>query len=374
MAYIRKTDKAEIRGLKEVRGFPLILNHDYSVNWVCLNYMLSLCKYNSISSLKTYASHLVDFYTQLEVDGLAVSEVNDDWLTAYKSYLIMRNGDGMENTQNYASQVIRTVLVYCHWLTQQQYHELLCGEGKQFKIQIISGNKGGIKHPLIKNQNHDKKHIAAPWSEWIEIVKIYGPQREDLAHRYELMLDWGRLAGLRAHEICLLKIWQIPSRDSALKAIQQKRELKIKLSVMKGGQEGYVSVLPSLIIKTRDYIDLYRNDIVKKFNARARKKRENYKKTEYVFLSDKTGSHVTPKGLSNAVRKAFLTALSNGKLTDDERVWLHGLRHNFISHEFKLADKMNIKNPENFVRYSSRHKSVNSLNDYSTGRYDEDFN
>lgn len=374
MAYLRKTEKAEIRGLKVVRGFPLILNYDYSVNWICLHYMLGLCKNNSISSLKTYASHLVDFYSQLEVDGLAVSEVNDDWLTAYKSYLIMRNGDGRENTQNYASQVIRTVLVYCHWLTQQKYHEFLCGEGKQYKIQIISGNKGGMKHPLIKNQNSDKKRIAAPWSEWIEIVKIYGPQREDLAHRYELMLDWGRLAGLRAHEICLLKIGQIPSRDSALKAIQQKRKLKIKLYIMKGGQEGYVSVTPSLIIKTLDYIDLYRNDVVKKFKAKARKKRENHKDSEYVFLSDKTGSHVTPKGLSNAVRKAFLTAVNSGKLTDDERVWLHGLRHNFISLEFKLADKMNIKNPENFVRHSSRHKSVNSLNDYSTGRYDEDFN
>lgn len=373
MAHLKKTDKAVIAGLKNVRGFPLILNENYSVNWLALHYMLELNKRNSINSIKTYAVHLVDFYSQLEVDQLVISEINDDWLTAYKDYLIYRNGENKENTQNYASQVIRTVIIYCHWLSQQGFEELLCGEGERYKIQILKGKNGGLKHPLIKNENSDRRVIAAPWTEWIEVIKIYGPKREDLAYRYELMLDWGRLGGLRAHEICQLKIWQIPDRDSAAKAINDKRKIQVRLLVTKGGKSDQVYVPPSLIIKTWEYIEKYRQDVVKKYRIILKKKREVYKDPEYIFLSDKTGGHVTPRGLSNAVRKAFLQAVECEKLTYEERVWLHGLRHNFISLDFKLADNMKIKNPENYVRHSSRHKSINSLNDYSSGRYNEEF-
>lgn len=373
MAYLRTTSKAQVGGLERIKGFPLILTEDYRVNWLALHFIFYLFKRSSVSSVKTYAVHLTDFYSQLEVGNLDVFDVDDDWLSAYKKYLVHRDGSGPENTQNYASQVIRTVIIYCAWLTKQGFSDTLCGEGCNYRVKINEGRKGGVKHFLIKNENSDVRSISAPWSQWIETIKIYGPKREDLARRFELMIDWGRLAGLRAHEICHLKIWQLPDKKSAFKSLENKRKIKIKLFVTKGGEDGSVYVPPLLVTKTWEYVDIYRMDVIRRHKKIKKSKREAYLEPEYIFLSNATGEHVTPKGLSNAVRKAFLAAVENEKLTADERVWLHGLRHNFISLGFKVADELKVRNPENYVRQSSRHKSVGSLTGYSSGRHDEGF-
>ncbi|SHF66326.1 MULTISPECIES: site-specific integrase [Halomonadaceae] len=373
MAYLRTTCKAHVAGLKSIKGFPLILTEDYRVNWLTLHFIFYLARKSAVSSVKTYAVHLTDFYSQLEVDKLDVFDVDDDWLSAYKQYLIRRNDERPENTQNYASQVIRTVVLYCSWLTEQGFSDVLCGEGIGYNIQISAGRKGGIKHPLIKNENSDSKAISAPWTQWIEVIKKYGPKREDLARRFELMIDWGRLGGLRAHEICGLKVWQLPDKESAFKKLEKKRKIKIKLFVTKGGEEGCIYVPPLLVIKTWEYVEIYRRDVVRKHKKIQKKKRENYLEPDYIFLSDATGGPSTPRGFSNTVRKAFLTAVEDKQLSTDERVWLHGLRHNFISLKFKAADDMKIKHSENYVRQSSRHKSVDSLGGYSSGRFDEDF-
>lgn len=190
MAFLRKTSNAELSGKAGIKGFPLILDEHYQVHTLSLRYFLHCLESVQTSSLSTYGSHICDFISQLEVDGKDVSEIDDDWLEQYKQAIIERDPEEEHNTENYASQVCRSVINYCLWLTESGYEPYLCGPTKNNRIQISYSKSHRIKHKTIKNTNKDKRNMQAPRSDWIEHIKPFGPKRNDLAKRFELMIDW----------------------------------------------------------------------------------------------------------------------------------------------------------------------------------------
>lgn len=375
MAFLRKTSNANLSGKTRVKGFPIILNEHYQVHTLSLRYFLHCLESVKPSSLGTYGAHICDFISQLEVDGKDVSEIDDNWLEQYKQALIERDPEEDDNTENYACQVCRSVLSYCLWLTEKGYDPYLCGPTKNHRIQVSYGQSRRVKHKTITNSNKDKRHMQAPRSDWIEHIKPFGPQRPDLAKRFELMIDWGRLAGLRAHEICQLKHKHLPTRETADKAQKAERLLPVKLTETKGSRVETVRVPSSLVLATWDYIDLYRERTVKKFKKIHKKKRKRspYIESPTVFLSDKTGKPLNPISFSSSIRKAFLKAIEEGYLTADERVWTHGLRHNFVTKSLRENDKADQKHPERLAMQQTRHSSPEAMEPYLHDRYSEDF-
>ncbi|GAC24251.1 hypothetical protein GMES_1955 [Paraglaciecola mesophila KMM 241] len=375
MAFLKKTTNATLDGIAGVSGFPVILDHNLQVHTLSLQYFLDCLKTAEVSSVGTYGAHICDFVSQLEVDGKKVSEINDAWLKAYKAAIIKRNDDEAHNTENYASQVCRTVIDYCLWLTTNNYEPYLCGDKKIHKIQISYSESNRVKHSTIKNSNSDKRQKIAPRSNWIELIKPYGPKSPSLAIRFELMIDWGRLGGLRALEICHLKIKSLPTRETAERALHSERLVPMNLSVTKGNRMEVVRVPPSLVLATWDYIDLYRVQIVTKFYRVHNKDRgrTRYIEPSSIFLSDKSGLNLSPISFSSSIRKAFLKAVKEGKLTKDERVWTHGLRHNFVTKTLKANDEAGYKRPERLTMQSSRHSSLDAMEVYAGDRFSEDF-
>ena len=376
MAFLSKTTNATLDGTAGVSGFPVILDHNFQVHTLSLQYFFDCLKTVEVSSVGTYGAHICDFVSQLEVDGKKVSEINDGWLKAYKQAIKVRNDDESHNTENYASQVCRTVIDYCLWLTKNNYEPYLCGPTKYHKIQITYSESNKVKHSTSENSNSDKRQKIAPRSNWIEHIKPFGPQTAGLAIRFELMIDWGRLGGLRAVEICLLKINSLPQRETAERALHTERLIPTNLSVSKGGRKEVVRVPPSLVLATWDYIDLYRVQTVRKFNRihKEEPERAEYIEPSSIFLSDKTGQNLCPISFSISIRKAYLEAVRKGKLTEDERVWAHGLRHNFITKTLKANDEAGYKRPERLTMQSSRHSSLDAMEVYAGDRFSDDFN
>lgn len=373
MAFLRTTHKAKIMG-GVVSGFPLILKNDYNVHWMSLTYFLDLMGGGlSVGTLKTYAQHITDFISQLEVDGVAIDEVSDTWLIAYKKDILKRktNGGG-SNTENYAVQVLRSVINFMHWLEENRYIRGVIGVGKLYKVRIVETSKG-IKHFLTKDKSKDKRKFVAPRSEWIEIIKQYGPVREDLSTRFELMIDWGQTLGLRAFETCNLTIDLLPLLETAVKAILNKKNVYIELKVTKGGRPAKIPVSPLLIKKTWEYINGDRSVVIDKCRKKAKKDYSVYQEPDYIFLSDKTGGGMCPRSYSNSIRSAFLAAVENGDLTDDERVWAHGLRHNFTVTYLRNLDRNDVKRPEAIARQVTRHGSEDAMEPYLMDRFNEDF-
>jgi len=290
--FLRTTRCANINGCA-LKGFPLLLSSRYEVDWLSLEYFIELERHSAVSSIRLYASHLNDFLSQVAVDGSSVDAISDNWLTAYKRALTKReNSSGIRNSENYASQVLRTVIHYLYWLEENKYIRGVVGENKRNKVRIKKTPRG-IRHPLSNERKPTQKQSVTPRGEWIAAVKAYGPMREDLAIRFELMIDWGRSAGLRAKEICYLKVNQMPLRKTAERALVEGRNVYVDLRITKGGKPAKIPVSPLLIQKTWDYIDIFRVDVVSFFSQKAKRKYEVYEDPGLIFLSSKTGRSIS---------------------------------------------------------------------------------
>lgn len=372
VAHFRRTDSALVAGHEAVKGFPLILSNSYRVHWISLRFFLKVFSEGAtLSSVHTYAQHIFDLINQLEHesdDGMGFDQIYDEWLVSYRHEIISRG-----NTENYASQVLRTCVTFLLWLEEEKYIHMVIGEGALYKVRVRRTAKGNVTHPAAKSMNGDKRKSVAPRAEWIDIVKEYGPADEGLSARFELMVDWGAVLQLRAHEICALKVPQLPELKTAENAIRDGRFVDITLTVTKGGKSKTIPVSPLLIKNTWEFIYSARQRIVNKFKRRATKNREGYVEPKQIFLSDKTGQAFSPVSLSNAVRSAFLKAVKDGRLTMDERVWLHGLRHKGILSALKKLDAEGIDRPEAIVRQISRHSSDDAMEPYLTDRFNREF-
>lgn len=368
MAHLRYTREVEL-GRVPVAGFPLILTNTYAVHWLSLNYLLEMYSDGAkLSSIKTYAQHLGDFISQLEVECKAFDEVNEEWLKAYRLAIQSRG-----NTENYTCQVLRTCVTFLKWLEDSKYIRMVVGEGALYKVRITIGSKNGISHPCFKNESKNKRRSTAPRIEWIDIVKAHGPKRYDLAARFELMMSWGHGLGLRAFEVCNLKISQLPLRETAEKAIRGGVNLDITLTETKGDNEATIPVSPFLIKQTWDFIDIYRGEVTSERARISKLAYESYEDPGYIFLSKTTGSMLKAASFSNSVRNGFLAAVEAGELTCDERVWLHGLRHNFTVGLLKGLDDAGVRRPEAVARQATRHGSDDAMEPYLTDRFNRDF-
>lgn len=375
MAELRKTSAAKIYGRSPVKGFPLIISCNGIVHRMALSYFLDLFRRGvKTNSIYTYAQQINDFISQLEIDGVSLDNVTDDYLRAYSDDIRGRENDfGRTNSKNYVTQVMRSSVHFLNWLEQEKYIRGVVGEGRFYKVRVTCTKGGNLKHPLIKDDTKDKRTSVTPRSDWIGAVKAHGPEREDLASRFELMVDWGTTLGLRANEICSLRLRQLPEFETAEKAIQNKKLVYIKLTETKGGKEKVVPVSPLLIKKTWVYVFSERSKIVDVLKARAKSSKKIYTESEYIFLSATTGDRLDSRSLSNELRRSFLKAVDAGVLTQDERVWLHGLRHNFTVNHLKMLDAKGVKRPEAIARQVTRHGSEDAMEPYLTDRFNEDF-
>ncbi len=300
MAHLRHTKSSKISNIP-VKDFPLILEENYKVHWLSLSFFLNLYKSGTaVSSILTYAHHIVDLISQLEVDSLQLDQVDDEWLKEYKETINSRlDIYGKENTQNYSAQVIRSTIHFLFWLEDNKYIRGVVGDTDLYKVRIKFKAKG-IYHPLSNDKSKDKRKSITPRTEWIDIIKEYGPARDDLSTRFELMIDWGKVVGLRAMEACHLTIDLLPQLETAKKAILDKKNVYITLIVTKGSVLATIPVSPLLVKQTWEYINSDRALIINKFEKLAKQKYEVYQEPEYVFLSDKSGSMLNPRSFSNS--------------------------------------------------------------------------
>jgi integrase len=384
MAHIRYANSVEFNGSLHGR-FPVILSEDLTVHRLSLRFLLSLRTKNAERTLITYAHHLCDFLTQLEIDNndcpyeqkFAWDEIDDCWLESYRNALLSRTGTVKDNRKNYVAQVLRTVIAYLEWTQKKGFSYNLIGISDLFRIRLAPSKKeGNVSHPLVTSYSKDTSEPrTAPRMDWIENVKAYTKLVDKkLQVRFELMVDWGVVVGLRAHEICALNIDQLPQRITAENAAIAGKNVFINVVVSKGSKPKVIPINPLLVKKTWDYIENDRSSIVSAHRRKKRKKKEVYVESPIIFLSSSTGRALHPRSFSNQVRSAFLYAVKCGVLTMDELVWLHGLRHRFTTDILKSLDSAGVKRTEEVAKHLTRHSSPDSLETYSIGRFFEDIN
>jgi integrase len=374
VGHIRYSGKAEINGSK-VSKVPVIITNDLKVHRISLRYFMSIRVSSSSNTLLTYARHLNDFFFQIEIDNEGISDdrrkswedVDDAWIELYSSELRNRY-DHDDNSNNYVSQVLRTVISFLRWASEMGYSRNQIGYCEGSKIRIEKSKKSNaVSHPLVKRLAREKAPSrTAPLNLWIDAVKAHTDiLRRDLYTRYELMIDWGVGVGLRAHELCAISINQLPARETAENAIINGKNVFINIVVSKGSKPRRIPVSPFLVKRTWDYIDSERNATIGKIRKRAKKQKIVFVEDSVVFVSDSTGRALNPRTFSNQVRRGWLNAVERGALTEDEVVWAHGLRHRFVTNLLKGLDRYGLENPQEIAKHPARVSQSQTLDTYS---------
>lgn len=371
MAYVDYADEVTFAG-KSHEKFPLILNNDHIINRLTLKYFLSQRILWDTTTLGTYVKHICDFISQLEVENKECSfdHIDEYWLEAYANQISNRNpGSG-----GYVSQLLSSVISFLYWCENNNYCKNLIGVTSKFKIKVFQ-TKNGVTHNLVKYYEKQKASPKiAPRDEWIETVlsEEYF-NSEDLEIRFNLMVEWGRRCGLRAHEICALSIDQIPSRETLEQAIIEKKNIFIELTVTKGKKKARIPVSGILLKKTLDYIESERNQLIKKFKNKARLQRKAYIPPQQVFISSRTGQALHRRTFSNQLNARWQQAVENGNLTKNQHVWVHGLRHRFATDKLKeISQLTSIRDPGEVTKTLTRHRHSSTLDIYTASIYLED--
>lgn len=339
------------------KRFPVVATGGGDVLLDVMRYLIDcVARGAAESGLIPYAAHLKDFHEQLHVDEIAVRAVTLDFLNRYKT-AIKNRASGP-----YAGQVLRTVLAYLDYLEGRGAISGVIGETDQFQVTITRTSSGGISHNLAANSTSPKSNYV-PSDKAVQTIKRFGPKAPIYRERFELMVDWGHVKGLRAKEICGLTCGQIPSWPAIHAALSDDRTLELRLVITKGGKERNVDVHPLLLSRTRKWMEADRPKIDRAARRQAAKAGRPYVATDALFLSSSTGEAITAKTLSNSVRSAFKASVAAGELNDDQRVWTHGLRKVMVNRDVK-GQRSEYRPPERAVMQQTGHSSLATLGHY----------
>lgn len=346
-----------VRG-RTCKRFPVVATTGGEVLLDVMRYLIRCVAQGAAEAgLITYAAHLRDFHEQLHVDEINVRAVTLDFLNRYKSAIEERA------SSPYAGQVLGTVLAYLDYLERRGAICGVIGETAQHQVTVTRTRSGGISHDLAANSAYPKSNYV-PSDKAVQTIKRFGPRGPIYRERFELMIDWGHVKGLRAKEKCGLTCAQIPSWPAIEAALRADRTLELRLVVTKGGKERNVDVHPLLLSRTRKWIEADRPKIDRAARRRAVKAGIPYAATDALFQSSLTGGAITPKAYSNMVRAAFKAAVAAGELTDDQRVWAHGLRKVMVNREVKSRPRSEHRPAERAVMQQTGHGSLASLGHY----------
>ena len=144
-----------------------------------------------------------------------------------------------------------------------------------------------------------------------EIQGLHAIAAERLqGERDSLMFSWAEEVGSRRAEFLRICKSHMPTSDVLAELIEKDEPWIIRVT-RKGGKTKPLTVPCDLIIRTQDFIEFGRSDIVK----RCQKEIVGYREPEEVFLSSKTGLALHPDSVTSIGRRTFRQAgISNANV------------------------------------------------------------
>jgi len=376
------TDAQFVFAKRSYPGVPLLVDATHQFVEPACDYLRWRVVYNHItaSSARTYAEALLHFWNFLDTQGRTYDEVDDRLLLEWLNV--------QSNTSN-STRAARCDAVFGMyvWLEIEGYLRHVVripgvNDDEIFTPRLSarvsrSGRNGrghfrfGIVSALRPSQTSS---AVLPTPDTDDIGKLHAAvasiSEGDVVERNHLLIDWYLQTGVRRMEWRSLIVDQIPpwaEIDSAREAFQVKELL---LTATKGGRPRYAGVLPELLERTREYIEGPRAQLVTRFRD---KYRSGYREPKEVFLSNKTGSGLRTKSITNLLTHVFTQAAVKGHG--------HRLRATYLTRLFEaelMAEYARVaENPESMhhvdfelvlrrVAERAGHRDLDSLRPYLT--------
>ncbi len=316
---IRYTNDACIINRLPQSGIPIIIDCHNQVVWELVSWFryLKVTETRPTSSLSTYADHMRMFWEHLSNEGRDWKDVDDDFLRDFRN--LQRSGvrishkqKGEELFEGTINGRLMTILAFYWWCHKNgKVREDMIGPSRweeegHFRPQIVLDVKG--YDPRSDSPYKDLKYSSPLLYKNIRAPKRTIPTEDQTSKmqaklssfRDQIMSQWTEQTGLRAFEICKIKVEDVPSFDDidALEDADNHHKFLLK---GKGRKERFIYVQSDLLTSTREYIEGERAQLVE----RKKKKGGAYHEPEEVFLSKTTGQPLDSETFSKYVTKAF---------------------------------------------------------------------
>lgn len=284
------------------------------------------------SSAREYAKIIRPFLRYCRETNTPWDVVDDDFLIRWREHL--RRSEGVSTRRVNAS--LRTVFAFYRWAEENKR--------LHFRVGIYSEDElphqlASISFPISAQRTFSKGRNGKVYGSWKTPLTLsqFGSQppprntptetqirdiHEIAATRLQgerdsLMFSWAEEAGPRRAEFLSVRKSQLPSNDQLINLIELDEPWIIKIT-QKGGSSKALHVQPDLIIRTLDYVNFGRDEIVKK----CRRTIVGYREPEEIFLSSRSGLPLHPDSVTSLGRRTFQKA-------GVERANIHRLRARF---------------------------------------------
>lgn len=332
MAPILFTTEACSINSRSEPGLPLIRDHEFRVVHVLNDYIRFLRVFKSHpteTTIRQYAVVLRDFWNFLLDLNVEWKDVDDEILIQWRNHQL--NNGLLKQTINYNLSV---TLYFYVWAQSNGYIHQQIGYGPQpdgtfvdFPISIKPmkfGSGGKLRSGFtsdIKFKTTARPKTYNPTDSEVQDVKDElwdQSEKAQVTTRNVLIVTWASNTGLRRKEILGLNVDQIPTWERINDLLENEQSFQLTLRKTKGDKIRTVPVHPALLQQTREYIENERKSLVARFKVKA-----GYHTPTQIFLSEKTGSGLTDKAVTNLITQS--AKCRNAKVS------LHPLRGRFLT-------------------------------------------
>lgn len=270
------------------------------------------------SSALEYANIIRPFLRLCRKRKRAWHSVDDNFLIVWRDYLHETKKLSVKRVNN----ALDTIFAFYRWAEEKKRI--------RFQVGIYTADElpMALQHmifPISAKRNFSKGRSGRIVGSWTTTLRISGAKQEspvrhtpteieiqklhELAverlhgERDSLMFSWAEEVGSRRAEFLRVCKSHMPTGD-ALADLIERDEPWVILVRRKGGKTKPLHVPCDLIIRTQDFIEFGRSEIVN----RCQQEIVGYSEPEEVFLSSTTGLALHPDSVTSIGRRAFRQA------------------------------------------------------------------
>lgn len=268
----------------------------------------------AISTAHEYANILRPFLRFCRQRKRAWQTIDDEFLVVWREHL--RCGEGLSIARVNAS--LKTIFAFYQWAEEAKRIRFQVGIYVEDELPAALSN---VVFPISAKRVFTKGRHGRVFGNWTTPLTLKDPEKGRMRHtptedeirslhevaaerrhgeRDSLMLSYAEEAGPRRAEILKVGKSQMPTRDQ-LSDLIERDEPWVVMIKRKGGTTKPIYLQPDLIIRTLDFIEFERREIVSRCHASI----VGYREPDGIFLSSTTGMPLHPDSVSTISRRVF---------------------------------------------------------------------
>lgn len=270
------------------------------------------------SSAREYAKIIRPFLRFCRERKRAWHSVDDNFLIVWREHLHRT----LKTSVNRVNAALKTIFAFYRWAEEKKRIRFQVGI---YAVDELPVELQHTSFPISAKRNFSKGRHGRIFGSWTTTLTLSGAKQESrMRHtpteseiqelhkiaverlqgeRDSLMFSWAEEVGSRRAEFLRICKSHMPSADTIADLIENDEPWVIMVT-RKGGKTKPLTVPCDLIIRTQDFIEFGRSEIVK----RCQKEVVGYREPDEVFLSSKTGLALHPDSVTSIGRQTFRQA------------------------------------------------------------------